>query len=168
MNTVKASRLRELFSYSPESGLFTRRVTRAANAMKGDVAGKCLTKGGYSAISISGKLYLTHRLVWLYANGEFPSGEIDHINGNRSDNRICNLRDVTRHENCKNQKMRATNTSGVLGVSWCRVSSKWHSQMNSDGIKKCLGYYKYKWDAICARKSAEIANSFHVNHGRLV
>jgi len=89
-----------LLTYDPYTGLFTWLVDAYSNKVKGKIAGSI--KEGYINISIDRKLYRAHRLAWLYVNGVFPS-EIDHINRVKSDNRICNLREVSRSENCQNR-----------------------------------------------------------------
>lgn len=156
-------RLKQLFRYTPKTGRFTRLCSQpSVNA--GDVAG-CLQRG-YVKIGIDGKVYNAHRLAWLYVNGEFPENQIDHVNGVRDDNRICNLRDVTNIENHKNQKTPVNNTSGVIGVSWIKGSKKWRSKIGKEFMQIRLGEFTDKFEAICARKSAENKYEYHANHGR--
>lgn len=122
---LTAQRLRELLHYDPETGVFTRRV-RTANAIRaGDVTG-CRNTIGYLVISVLNRRYLAHRLAWLYAHGEWPVADIDHINGVRQDNRIANLRDVSRSANIQNQRRPQTHgTSGFLGVTWSKQIKRW-------------------------------------------
>jgi hypothetical protein len=96
-----------------------------------------------------------------------PSGEIDHLNGVRGDNRIENLRDVSRSANMRNVSMQPRNTSGVVGVYWNKQSNKWHGQISAtDGRVVSLGYYADIADAAQARKQAEAMHGYHENHGR--
>jgi len=129
-----------------------------------------LSPNGYWNIGIiiggEKRTFGEHRLIWLWRHGYWPKGEIDHEKGVRDHNWIDDLRDVTHSENLKNQKMRKNNTSGVMGVSWYKRKKKWESYIQIDQKKVRLGYFSDKFDAICARKSAEIKNGYHANHGR--
>tara|TARA_R110000787_G_scaffold105430_1_gene212847 strand:- start:31 stop:522 length:492 start_codon:yes stop_codon:yes gene_type:complete len=133
-------RLKELFHYDPYTGVFTRLVRISRNTKVGDIAGRLRNSKGYHYIRLDGKFYYTHRLAWLYMIGEFPSGQIDHINGNKDDNRFTNLRDVSQSTNMQNlRKPRSGNTSGFLGVSWNQQSCNWRAQIRICGKKKYLG-----------------------------
>lgn len=114
---ISARRLREVVIYDPTTGLMTARVDRGSRVRAGQPLGArhgC----GYLNIQIDGRLYMVHRLGWLYVHGAWPKGDIDHINGVRDDNRIENLRDVTRSINCQNQRRaQASSRTGLLGVS---------------------------------------------------
>lgn len=123
---------------------------------------------GYRLINISGKLRSAHRLVWLWIHKEFPKNQIDHINGNKLDNRIPNLRDVTGQENSKNQKIYKRNTSGYMGVYWIKNRNMWRAKIYCNKKQIHLGYYKEFDDAVEARKEAERNYGFHPNHGRVV
>ena len=108
-----------------------------------------------------------HREVWEQANGPIPDGyEIDHINGQRADNRLENLRLVTRQENMRNAKIYNTNTSGVVGVTWKRDKQKWRAYVVVDYKQIHLGYFADWFEAVCSRMSANNQYGFHVNHGR--
>lgn len=168
--------LRSLLNYNPESGEFTwlerprdsffsYRGFRTWNARyAGKVAGT-LTDG-YFLISIFKRQFLAHRLAWAIYHGEWPENDIDHINGIRSDNRIVNLRSVTRAENRKNSALSGRNTSGVSGVGWFSPASLWRARIHVDGKEISLGYFKTKDEAIASRKKAEVYYNFHPNHGR--
>jgi len=126
----------------------------------------CIRSDSYKTIRIKGKQYYTHRLVWLYVHGKFPNEQIDHINGDKLDNSIENLRDVTTQENQRNQSMRVNNKSGHMGVSWHTCKDKWQVHIKADSKTKHLGYFNILEDAVEARKQAEIKHEFHENHGR--
>lgn len=110
--------LRQLLLYEPETGRFYRRVSA-----KGHAAGKEVghqTADGYIRVGVKGLYFKAHRLAWMYVFAKPPVGVIDHINGNRSDNRICNLRDVDQATNAGNlRKAKRTNKVGLLGVTKC-------------------------------------------------
>ena len=117
---------------------------------------------GYKRAKFAGKFWLAHHLVWWMHHGS-PPKEIDHINGNRQDNSIDNLREVTRAENTSNRKLFSTNKSGCPGVTWHSGNNTWVAKIR----QKHLGSFANKEDAIAARKQAEILDGkFHQNHGR--
>jgi hypothetical protein len=138
MNQINQSKLKEIFSYDAETGFFTRLVSTARLAKSGTVVNN---KGalGYFQIKVAGKSYLAHRLAWLYVYGEFPKEHIDHINGNPSDNRISNLRDVDRRINMQNKKTKSSNKSGYLGVF--PNCGKWIARIRKDGVLMNLGNF---------------------------
>lgn len=128
-------RLKDLLSYNPESGLFTR-----LNKKQSPI-GKTKDRYGHLNITVDGKRYKAHRLAWLYLYGEFPIGFIDHINGVSDDNRCVNLRVVTNTQNLQNQKIRSTNTSGYKGVSWNKQRLKWKAECCANYITTVIGYF---------------------------
>ena len=129
-------------------------------------SGSVDTSTGYRRILVKGKRYYAHRLIWLYVHGKFPDEQIDHINGDKLDNSIENLRDVTTQENQRNQSMRVNNKSGHMGVSWHTCKDKWQVHIKADSKTKHLGYFNILEDAIEARQKADIEYGFHENHGR--
>ena len=152
--TLAAERLRELLEYFPETGIFRWRVSRQ-RVRVGSIAG-CLNGDGYLTIMVDGKKHRAHRLAWLYVHGTWPKDQIDHINRDRADNRIENLREATPTENNRNQNKRYDNTSGHVGVSWSKAAQKWVAQIRHLGKKIHLGFFTEKEDAIAARAAAEI------------
>lgn len=151
---LKQSRLKELYSYDKDTGNFTVLVRRGSLKV-GAVAGTTCRRDGYKRITIYGKVYLQHRLAFLYVYGEFPPKEIDHIDRDRSNNKISNLRSVTPKDNMKNKSMHKNNTSGVIGVNLDSGGS-WCARISHNGERITLGYFKNKEDAIMVRKEAEI------------
>lgn len=113
---------------------------------------------GYRQISIHGVLYYAHRLVWLAEHGVLPAGLIDHINRDRSDNRIQNLRVVSSKENMENTGMYSSNTSGYKGVQWDKRYNKWVAIVNHNGKQVFAGRYESVYDAHQAyeRKVAQL------------
>jgi len=159
----KSLELAKLFKYDPETGSLTWRVSKGAVKV-GNVVH--LHKGnGYLTVKVDGIQYQAHRVIWHIVHGEFPLNDIDHINQDKTDNRLANLREVTRLENCRNKPLNKNNTSGVCGVSFCTRDRTWKAQITVSRVRKCLGYFKDMSDAIAARLDAEIEYSFHPNHG---
>lgn len=154
----------ELFIYDGTTLL--NRYTRNPRALKGWVVGS-KHHSGYLQVQVSKKLYMVHRIIWEMHHGVkiLPNLEIDHINHIRDDNRIENLRVVTKQGNRRNQSLSRKNTSGVIGIYFMNHRQKWGAQIKVDGKVIWLGSYIEKQDAISARKSAEIKYDFHKNHG---
>lgn len=167
---MEASRLLQIvndgLSYNPDTGLFTHTKNKQGGKKKGDIAGSYNKVLGYVVIKLKGKSYMAHRLAWLVTYGTFPKGQIDHINHNRSDNKISNLRDVSVVENQRNITKPSDNTSGVVGVRWNEKANRWHARIAVDGKEVYLGYHVEFSDAVNARKNAEVLYGFHENHGR--
>lgn len=137
---LTSRRLGEVLSYEPESGLFFWRQRTSNRVKVGDIAGRA-NGNGYVRISIDGVSYYAHRLAWLAVHGEMPAGEIDHRDGNRSNNRLENLRPASHDQNSQNQPLRSTNTSGRHGVSWSAPHQKWAAYINLEGRKRHLGLF---------------------------
>lgn len=131
----------------------------------GRLALTCKTAQGYLAGIVDGKPWLAHRAAFALMTGYLPS-EIDHINGNRSDNRWRNLRAVSRSENQRNCKIRDDNTSGFVGVSWLARKQRWIAYGRSGRNRIYLGYFREVEDAVDARLAWERSEGFHPNHGR--
>ena len=151
--------LKDKYNYDKETGVF---INRKSKKLLGGI-----DKYGYLRTHLKGKGYRLHRLAWLYFYGELPSKNIDHINGNASDNRIDNLREAEQTLNLKNMRKRSDNKSGATGIWWDKCRNNWQVYINLKGkIFKHLGRFNNKFDALAARKSAEIKNNYHKNHGR--
>lgn len=149
------SRLRELFDYDPDTGVFTRRVGRGGVALVGRKVGN-YAGGGYLKVSINKRNEYLHRLAWLYMYGKYPNGVIDHINGVKDDNRLTNLRDVTRSENQHNMSTRINCWTGCLGVSWVAKSCKWKVRITVRHKEIHLGLFATLAEAIAARQAAKL------------
>ena len=147
------ARLRELLSYDPETGIFT---WRRGNGKRTDIAGK--TAGfdcnGYKYLCVDYQKYPAHRVAWFFVHGRWPNGEIDHINRVRNDNRMSNLREATHVQNTYNGPPRKRNTSGMVGVSWDPVNSKWRAHITVGGKMQDLGRFECLEDAAGARNLA--------------
>lgn len=156
--------LRRLFNYDPETGVVTRKVS-AGRTKKGAVV-TSKTNNGYCRVAINGRHFFLHRVCYAIYHGRDPYPmQCDHVNHDRTDNRICNLRLVTNQENQKNASKRKDNTSGISGVSLKKGANKWVAQIRANGKRTYLGTFINKSDAIAARKAAEIKYGFHKNHG---
>ena len=146
--------LHETFDY--KDGQLIYKKQRSYRRKVGEVAGS-LNSEGYRNIWIKGKSYKAHRLIWFFLKGYFPEHYIDHINRNKADNRIENLREVNPKCNAHNCNIAINNTSGITGVSMYSKTGKWYAQiMDSNGKYKNLGYYDSKYDAACARYCGEL------------
>lgn len=139
--------LRSFLDYEPETGRFLWRVSRG-KAKPGKQAGR-VHHEGYVTIMIGGREYGAHRLAWLHAYGKWPDQVIDHINGNRSDNRLENLRDVTCSANQQNRRAACSSnkTSGLIGVTKSKGRSKYRAEIQVNGRSIHLGVYDTKQDA---------------------
>jgi hypothetical protein len=134
---VTQERLRELFHYDPETGILTRKVAKGSQQV-GVAAGN--QNRGYLQLTVDGHAGFVHRFIWLYVYGKWPSEKIDHIDGNRSNNRLSNLRDVSQALNVQNErKPRSSNKSGFLGVKACR--GRWRAEICIKGKTKFLGRF---------------------------
>ena len=151
---LTAEQLRSILHYSPETGIFTWKVSTARRVRVGDVAGSQNGKG-YLNIKLQRRKHLAHRLAWLYTYSNWPKDQLDHINRNRTDNRICNLREVSHKQNNQNRSKPSNNTSGHPGVVWHKRISKWVAQITHNYKDIHLGRFNTIEEAIAARKAAE-------------
>ena len=151
-------RLKQLFHYR-EDGMLIWRIRTNSSCKVGGVAGY-KHSSGYLIAQIDGKQYKNHRLVWLWHYGYYPEHEIDHINRNRADNRIENLREATRTCNSRNSSIPCTNTSGVKGVYWNKWEQKWCAKITIAGKNFSLGYHNEFLEAVCHRLAAEQAEGW--------
>ena len=157
-NNLTAEYVRSILDYDPETGIFVwkdRTELTPCNRARivGKVAG-CVSNRGYIQIKINLVAYQAHRLAWLIVFGKWPDKELDHINTNRVDNRIVNLREAGDDNQAHNQTKRKTNTSGHKGVTWCKKLKKWNAQISVNYKKMNLGYYDNILDAAKAYENA--------------
>jgi hypothetical protein len=137
---ITQEELKKLFAYSPGTGVFTRLVSVSSNAKRGDTPLQRNTNG-HVQFRVRGKLYLAHRLAWLYMTGNLPTFELDHKNRVRHDNRWTNLRPATHIENSRNQGVRKNNKSGYRGVHWHKASKRWVAQCQVRGVTVYVAYF---------------------------
>lgn len=160
---VTAARLRELLHYEPETGVLTWRFAR--RGISPGPAG-CVSGPGYLYVNVDGRKYLAHRLIWLYVHGSWPVHDVDHINCDRADNRLANLRDVERYVNNQNRSgVRSDNkASGETGVSWHIHSRKWRARIWLKGKEYRLGLF----DTIDAAKACYLAAKREMHAGYVI
>jgi hypothetical protein len=162
--------LLKALDYDPTTGEFRWKYcanrTKQRNSQWAGKAAGHIGIDGYARILINGKQYLSHRLAWLYVIGRWPYIEIDHINGNRLDNRFSNLREATRSNNSSNTKKLSANLSGVKGVHWNSDVKKWAAQITKSGRRYHLGYFDNIEEATLSRqKAADRLHGKFANHG---
>ena len=150
--TLTQKLVRDLFTYDEMTGSLVWKVKPAKQISIGTIAGTS-RPDGYTQVKIQGKFYMVHRVIWLLSFNVWPDGDIDHINGNRSDNRLNNLRLVTRKQNLENQKLQASNKSGFRGVSWSNQKKKWRVQINHHGKQYTIGLFNDLLEAAAAAKA---------------
>lgn len=156
--------LREWLRYDAETGFFYWIKTQNGKTNAGSPAGTICEKG-YVKINYNKRPMLAHRLAWLFACGEDPGPmQIDHINCDRADNRICNLRLATNANNMQNTRKRGGTTSQYKGVSWQEAKGKWRADIRANGKQMYLGLFKDEHEAYlaycaaAARHFGEFAN----------
>lgn len=139
---LSVGRLRRLFHYDPETGVFTRKYTGTRSSAVAGGVHRCAGGKLYQSINIDGRFHKAHRLAWLYVHGVWPVGVIDHIDGDGQNNRLANLRDVSVAVNTQNLRAARRDTlSGLLGVSWNSRKKAWSAYINVENERKYLGYF---------------------------
>ena len=124
LNDLTVEELKKHLTYNPETGLLTwNKNGKTAGSYK---------KGGYISICINKRFYQAHRLAWLYTHGEWPNGVIDHINMDKHDNRLKNLRDITHAENLQNSRSHSGSIYGK-GIFWCKLCKRWRVKIKFNG-----------------------------------
>jgi hypothetical protein len=159
----------EFHSLNPETGRLTRKKNSPRGVGKaGEYSDTNVHKSGYVEVRIPGDpyMYRAHRVVWFLHYGEQPPEYIDHINGDRTDNRPENLRKACHHTNLANAKLSTRNTSGVKGVHWAKNHNKWVAKVGFKGKKYIAGYFDNIAEAeIAVRQLREQLHGDFTNHG---
>jgi hypothetical protein len=160
--------LQSILHYNSETGIFTRKLS-TSNVKIGSIAGY-ENEYGYIKISINYKSYLAHRLAWIYVYGTINKECIDHINGIKSDNRLCNLREASRQENNFNRKQSLKSFSGYKGVTWHKRDKQWRAQCTFNKKTIQIGCFDNAEKASEAYQNfvKELHGNFYlkrVNHG---
>lgn len=170
------SYLHECFSYDDISGSLIRK-SRPASHYKNMQAfkmsetrfagseAKTINGAGYITVSLDGRTYLAHRIIWKMVHGKDPN-YIDHVNGIRTDNRIQNMRSISSQQNMLNRAITTQSTTGIYGVTISNKDKSFKIYITRDYKRHLLGTCRDFFEACCIRKSAEIAFGFHENHGR--
>lgn len=148
MQRYDAKQLREILDYDPLTGVFRWKArpdgpTQWNNRWAGKEAGSIDGMYGYRLIGLFGKTYRANRLAWAYIHGRWPAGVIDHVNGIRTDNRISNLRDVSKSVNGQNQRTatRKNRSTGLLGATFDKRKKKFRADINVNGKARHVGYF---------------------------
>ena len=160
--------IRKYFVYDPNTGELCWKLRANKASVIGNSVGTVvgtLPDAGYVTIGFFGKQYFAHRLIWLYVHGEWPEKQIDHINHDRTDNRICNLRMVSHYTNMKNKALYTTNCSGYSGVE--PHGKNWKARIGVNGTKVLLGVFSTYNEAVAAKQAGEKLLEYHSNHGNI-
>lgn len=172
--------LRQLLRYEPETGKlfwlqtpndfvksncgYADRVKKSRDTRFAGNEAFTALRNGYYVGTIRRRTYSAHRVIWCILHGYWPN-QIDHIDHDRGNNKICNLRDVDGGGNMRNRPIGARNKSGVVGVHWRKRERLWRAKIRIDGVDVYLGYFHDFAEACEARRKAEAANGYHPNHG---
>lgn len=159
---IAPSDLHNILNYDPVTGAFFWKARRS-----GAAALNSQHTEGYLYGGIMGRKYFAHRVAWAMTHGAWPADQIDHINGDRRDNRAINLRAVRPIENNRNRKLPSNSSTGVIGVFWSNAKGKWRAKITDNGRAVHLGYFVDFASAVAARAAAEASLMFHQNHGRV-
>jgi hypothetical protein len=183
MDHISPALVKSVLRYEPETGhmywlerdavLFDNTPARSAthrarnwnSAWAGARAFTAISPEGYLRGAIFNKSFSAHRVAWVLAYGRWPTDEIDHINGIRSDNRLVNLREASSTTNKMNSARRLDNKSGVTGVHWCKQQSRWQAEIKKHGKRIHLGFFSDIEKAAEARQKAQAYLGFSVRHG---
>lgn len=183
MREIPVGTLRELLRYEPETGklywlerpveMFEDSATNTAAGISKWWNGRFAGKEAFTARGVEncrtgrifGQLFYAHRVVWALHYGAWPPFDVDHEDGDRSNNRIGNLRDATHQQNMQNKKLYANNRSGATGVSWHKRTKRWAAGYRVSGKRFHVGYFDTVSEAVAARAAAT-GGVFHANHGR--
>jgi len=154
--TITQEELKQLLSYDPETGVFVWNSARRKGSVSGETVGY-IHHSGYRYCEIKGKHYAVHRVVWLYIYGEIPDCSIDHIDGDRRNNRLKNLRLAKNNhaDNGQNRKLNCNSSTGFMGVSFQKSSKKYVARISKNKISYFLGEFSSPEEASLAYKKAK-------------
>lgn len=152
---IANDRVREALKYNPKTGILGWKISPCPGVRHNSVAG-CISYGGYQVLEFETKRYYAHRVAWFLHYGEWPARGLDHINGNKADNRIVNLRIATPAQNAWNSKT-------FKGGGWDKVTNSWRVRLKVNGVNVEVGRYKTSKEA---RKAYRVAALKH--HGEFV
>jgi hypothetical protein len=156
-------RLKELFEY--KDGLLIRKTKPSIRSFVGQIVGFSDSEG-YLRVSVDKRQYLLHRLVYLFHHAHVPEF-LDHVDGNRTNNKIENLRPATKYQNILNSKFRSDNTSGVKGVCWNTRKRKWFARIYIEKKSMCLGYYDdLELADLVVQEARVLFHKEFANHGK--
>lgn len=153
---MNIAKIQEFISYNPETGAMTWKKVLGNRTQAGSACGANVDSKGYNRVCFDKKQYRAHRIAWAIFYGEEPIKQVDHINGDKTDNRIVNLRLATNTENSRNAKCSRNNSSGKTGVTYHRNAKKWVAQIVVNRKNHYLGLFDKKEDAIKTRIQAEV------------
>lgn len=153
---ITQKELARLFNYNEETGILSWAVDRKGKAKKGHRSGYKHACDGYRYVGVNYKLYREHRLIWCLVYGYFPENDLDHKNGRRDDNRLKNLREVSKYCNNQNISTPASNKTGFIGVSFFKRTGKWRAVIQINYNYYHLGLYPTPLEAALARYTVEV------------
>ncbi len=158
---ITQEHLKSILDYDLDTGLFKWKVAKQGIKI-GDIAGTI--KDGYIRIRIEGHQIYAHRLAWFYIHGNYPEKYIDHINGVKTDNRLCNLREANASQNALNKKLSILNSSGVKNVTFCKSSNKWRVRFKLNNKDISLGMFEDL--ELAELVASEARNKYHGEFAR--
>jgi hypothetical protein len=159
-NDVTKEEVQEFIAYDPETGIFVWKVARPRGVKAGRRADRDNQAGGYRKVHLNGRYYQASRLAWLLGHGHWPPDQVDHINGDRGDNRLANLRECSQSESMANVRRQKNNTTGFKGVSYVESQNgpnKFKATIKKDNQSIFLGWFKTRKEAFAARMGAAAA-----------
>jgi len=160
MSELTQALANQYFSYNKFNGELRWKVGRTGTAWAGSLAGG-FNMAGYIKVKFQKKTYLAHRIIWLLVYGAWPD-QIDHIDHNRLNNRLVNLRNVTTAENAKNQSLDKRSGTMISGVTWYKPDQIYRVRLAQKFIGRTADFF----EACCIRKSFEFKNGYHANTGK--
>ncbi|WP_020184800.1 HNH endonuclease signature motif containing protein [Methylopila sp. 73B] len=152
---ITIDRVRHVFSYDGATGILSWRISTTNRVRAGEAVGS-LNRYGYLATTIDGNRQMVHRLIWAFVYGKWPDEFLDHINGDRSDNRLCNLREASALQNAWNCRRHADSVTGVKGINFHKGRKKpFQARIYRSGTVKSLGYFSTIDEADAAYRAAD-------------